>query len=124
MAYSKGTLAGDFIEGVISELDGVISVNVVEIVEELSMDTYSARENFDPDVATARMMEVLKAQQQTIKDLRLNETVKEIFVALESQVHLLTLSKSGKALFYIVADAQGTNLSIMRSVIRKYAKGI
>ena len=124
MAYSKGTLAGDFIEGILSEVNGVIAVSVVEIVEELSMDTISVRNNFDPDVATANIMEVLKAQQQMIKTLRLNETVKEIFITLESQVHFLTLSKSGKALFYIVADSQGSNLSIMRSVVRKYAKGI
>ena len=124
MAYSKGTLAGDFIEGILSEVNGVIAVSVVEIVEELSMDTFSVRDNFDPDVATANIMEVLKAQQQTIKALRLNETIKEIFITLETQVHFLTLSKSGKALFYIVADSQGSNLSIMRSVVRKYAKGI
>ena len=124
MAYSKGTLAGDFIEGILSEVNGLIAVSVVDIVEELSMDTFSVRDNFDPDVATANIMEVLKAQQQTIKALRLNEMIKEIFVTLESQVHFLTLSKSGKALFYIVADSQGSNLSIMRSVVRKYAKGI
>ncbi|MBP9212724.1 MAG: hypothetical protein KBF97_07955 [Bacteroidetes bacterium] len=124
MAYSKGTLAGDFIDGVLSELDGTIAVGVVEITDELSMDTYSARPEFDPDVASANMMEVIRAQQQTIKMLRLNDGLKDIFVTMDTQVHLLTMSKSGKALFYVVADSAGANLSIMRSVVRKYAKGI
>ena len=31
MGYSKGTLAGDFIEGVLSELTGAIAIGVVEI---------------------------------------------------------------------------------------------
>jgi len=124
MAYSKGTLAGDFIDGVLSELDGTIAVGVVEITDELSMDTYSARPEFDPDVASANMMEVIRAQQQTIKMLRLNDGLKDLFVTMDTQVHLLTMSKSGKALFYVVADSSGANLSIMRSVVRKYAKGI
>ena len=67
MAYSKGTLAGDFIEGILSEVNGVIAVSVVEIVEELSMDTFSVRDNFDPDVATAHIMEVLKAMPDDYK---------------------------------------------------------
>lgn len=124
MAYSKGTLAGDFIDGVLSELDGTIAVGVVEITDELSMDTYSARPEFDPDVASANMMEVIRAQQKTIKALRLNDGLKDLFVTMDTQVHLLTMSKSGKALFYVVAESAGANLSIMRSVVRKYAKGI
>lgn len=124
MAYSKGTLAGDFIDGILSELDGTIAVGVVEITDELSMDTFSARPEFDPDVASANMMEVIRAQQRTIKALRLNDGLKDLFVTMDSQVHLLTMSKSGKALFYVVADSAGANLSIMRSVVRKYAKGI
>jgi hypothetical protein len=124
MAYSKGTLAGDFIEGVLSELNGTIAIGVVEITDELSMDTYSVSAGFDPDVASANMMEVIKAQQQTIKALRLNDSIKDIFITLDSQVHLLTMSKSGKALFYVVAESIGANLPMMRSVIRKYAKGI
>lgn len=124
MAYSKGTLAGDFIDGVLSELNGTIAIGVVEITDELSMDTFSVRDGFDPDVACARMMEVVKAQQQTIQALRVNEAIKDIFITLDSQVHLLTMSKTGKALFYVAADSAGANLSMMRSVIRKYAKGI
>ncbi|MEI7906284.1 MAG: hypothetical protein WCI84_02890 [Bacteroidota bacterium] len=124
MGYSKGTLAGDFIEGVMSELDGTIAVGVVEITAGLSMDTFSTRKEIDPDVASANMMEMVRALQQTIKALQLNDSIKDIFITLDSQVHFLTLSKGGKALFYIVAESQGANLSIMRSVIRKYAKGI
>lgn len=124
MAYSKGTLAGDFIEGVLSELNGTIAIGVVDITDSLSMDTYSGSKEFDPDVASANMIEVIKAQQETIKALRLNDSIKDIFITLDSQVHFMTLSKTGKALFYVVADSRGANLSIMRSVIRKYAKGI
>lgn len=124
MSYSKGTVSGDFIEGVLSELTGTIAVGVVDIHSALSMDTFSAREDFDPDVACANIVEVVKAQQQTIKALRTNDAIKDIYITLDSQVHFMTLSRTGKALFYVVVDAQGANLSIMRSVIRKYAKGI
>lgn len=124
MAYTKGTLAGDFIDGVMSELDGTIAIGVAEITDELSMDTISVKEGFDPDVASANMIEVIRAQQRAIKALRLSDNIRDIFVTLDTQVHLLTLSKGGTALFYVVAESAGANLSIMRSVIRKYAKGI
>ncbi|MFA6469570.1 MAG: hypothetical protein WCW35_11785 [Bacteroidota bacterium] len=124
MAYSKGTLSGDFIEGILSELNGVIAVGVVEITSELAMDTHSTQPDFDADVACANIMEVVKAGQQTIRALRQNESVKDIFITFDSQVHFLTMSKTGKALFYVVTESKGANLSIMRSVIRKYAKGI
>lgn len=124
MAYSKGTLAGDFIDGVLSELTGTIAIGVIEITDELSMDTYSVKEDFDPDVACANMIEVVKAQQRTNKALRVNEPIKDFFVTLDSQVHLITVSKNGTGLFYVVAESAGANLSMMRSVIRKYAKGI
>ncbi len=124
MAYSKGTIAGDFIEGVLSELNGAVAIGVVDIHSALSMDTYSAKDYFDPDVACANIIEVVKAQQQTIKALRTDDTIKDIFITQETHVHFMTLSKTGKALFYVVAEAQGANLSIMRSIVRKYAKGI
>jgi hypothetical protein len=88
------------------------------------MDTHSTQPDFDADVACANIMEVVKAGQQTIRALRQNESVKDIFITFDSQVHFLTMSKTGKALFYVVTESKGANLSIMRSVIRKYAKGI
>ncbi len=124
MAYSKGTLAGEFIEGVVSELNGVIGIGVVDITESLAMDTYSVRKEFDPDVASSHMYEVIRAQQETLKALRVNDSIKDMLITMDTQVHFLTLSKTGKALFYVVVDSNNANLSIMRSVIRKYAKGI
>lgn len=124
MAYSKGTLAGDFIEGILSELSGVIAVAVLEITSEMAMDTHSTRPDFDADVACANIIEVVKAQQQTMKSLKVVDNVKDILITMESQIHFLTMSKTGKAMFYLVADSKGSNLSIMRSVVRKYAKGI
>lgn len=124
MAYTKGTLAGDFIEGVLADMTGVIAVGVVDMTNGLAMDTFSARAEFDPDVASANMVEVIMAQVQTIRALQMKDSIREIFVTLDSQVHLLTLSKTGKALFYVVTNVHGANLSLMRSVVRKYAKGI
>ena len=51
-------------------------------------------------------------------------TIKDIFITLDTQIHMLTLSKTSKALYYIVADAKKTNLGMVRSTMRKFAKGI
>ncbi len=124
MAYTKGTLAGDFIDGIRAELNGVIAVGVVDMHAELQMDTFSARPDFDSDVASANIVEMIMTQERTIKALRLKETVKDIYITLDTQVHFLTLSKTGKAMYYVVVDAIGANLGILRSVVRKYAKGL
>lgn len=124
MAYSKGTLAGDFIEGVCSEMQGVIAVCVVDISSNTAADTYCVDPKFDPDVAVAHSLEVLKTEQKKIAALKMKENIRDIFISLDTQAHLLTLSKSGNALFYVVADVKRTNLSLARSVIHKYAKGI
>lgn len=124
MAYSKGTLAGEFIDGILAELNGVIAVGVVDMHAELQMDTHSTRADFDPDVASANIVEMIMTQERTIKALRLNETVKDIYITLDTQVHFLTLSKTGKAMYYVVVESVGANMGLMRSVVRKYAKGL
>lgn len=124
MPYTKGTLAGDFIEGVLSEIPDVIAVSVTNLAAGMSIDSYCSDPDFDPDVATVYHTEVLKAEQKAVAALHLKDSVKDIFITLDSQIHMLTLSKSGKALYYIVTDAQKTNLGMMRSTMRKFAKGI
>jgi predicted regulator of Ras-like GTPase activity (Roadblock/LC7/MglB family) len=124
MPYSKGTLAGDFIEGVLSEIPDAIAVSVVNLSAGMSIDSYCSDPNFDPDVAAVHHTEVLKAEQKAIAALQMNDTVKDMFITLDTQIHMLTLSKTGKALYYIVADPQKTNLGMMRSTMRKFAKGI
>ncbi|HAP35889.1 MAG TPA: hypothetical protein DCQ28_08105 [Bacteroidetes bacterium] len=124
MPYTKGTLAGDFIEGVLSEIPDAIAVSVVNLSAGMSIDSYCNTPGFDPDVATVYHTEVLKAEQKALAALQLNESIKDIFITLDTQIHMLTLSKTGKALYYIVADAKKTNLGMMRSTMQKYAKGI
>lgn len=124
MSYSKGTLAGDFIDGVISDIPDVIAVCVVNLSSTLAMDTYCNTPDFDPDVASVYNVEMVKAGQKAMAVLKSKDTIKDILITLDTQLHLLTLSKTGNALYYVVADSRKANLSILRSTIRKYAKGI
>lgn len=124
MPYTKGTLAGDFIDGVLSEIPDMIAISVVNLSSNLEMDTYCNTSDFDPDVATVYNVELVKAGQKAMAVLKSKDTIKDILITLDTQLHLLTLSKAGNALYYVVADARKTSLSILRSTIRKYAKGI
>ncbi len=124
MPYTKGTLAGDFIEGVLSEIPEAIAVAVVNLSAGMSIDSYCNTPDFDPDVAAVHHTEVLRTEQKAVAALKLKDTIRDIFITLDTQIHMLTLSKTGKALYYIVADPQKTNLGMMRSTMRKFAKGI
>jgi predicted regulator of Ras-like GTPase activity (Roadblock/LC7/MglB family) len=124
MPYTKGTLAGDFIEGVLSEIPDAICVSVINLSAGMSIDSYCNTPEFDPDVAAVYHTEVLKSEQKAVSALHLKDSIKDIFITLDTQIHMLTLSKTSKALYYIVADAQKTNLGMVRSTMRKFAKGI
>jgi predicted regulator of Ras-like GTPase activity (Roadblock/LC7/MglB family) len=124
MPYTKGTLAGDFIEGVLSEIPDAVCVSVINLSAGMSIDSYCNTPDFDPDVAAVHHTEVLRTEQKAVEALQLNDSIKDIFITLGTQIHMLTLSKTGKALYYIVADAHKTNLSMVRSTMQKFAKGI
>jgi len=124
MPYTKGTLAGDFIEGVLSEIPDAIAVSVVNLSAGMSIDSYCSDPHFDPDVAAVHHSEILRSEQKAVTALHMKDSVKDIFITLDTQIHMLTLSRSGKALYYIVADPKKTNLGMMRSTMQKFAKGI
>jgi hypothetical protein len=124
MPYSKGTLAGDFIDGVLSEIPDAIAVCVVNLSAGMSIDSYCSTPDFDPDVAAVNHTEVFRIEQNTVAKLQSSDSIKDIFITLDTQIHLLTPSKTGKALYYIVADARGSSVGMLRSTMRKYAKGI
>ena len=124
MPYTKGTLAGDFIDGVLSEISDAIAVCVVNLSDGMSIDSYCSSPDFDPDVAAVHHTEVFKTEQKALTALQPNEAIRDIFITLDTQIHLLTPSKTNKALYYIVADARKANVAMLRSTMRKFAKGI
>lgn len=124
MPYTKGTLAGDFIEGVLTEIADAICVSVINLSAGMSIDSYCNTPDFDPDVAAVHHTEILKAERNAVSALHLKDSIKDIFITLDTQIHMLTLSKTGKALYYIVADAKKTSLGMVRSTMQKFAKGI
>ncbi|POR20988.1 hypothetical protein BWK58_13125, partial [Flavobacterium columnare] len=78
-----------FGEDLKNNVPGFIAVAVSEIKSGISYFTLSVNPNFDPELASAFNLEVVKAKLNAIKALGLNESIEDILINLKSQIHII-----------------------------------
>lgn len=110
----------DFIENVKGNVPGLIAVSVTDIQSGEAYQAYSADPNFDPNLASAYNLEVVKAKIKAIKALNLDEDIKDIAITLSDQIHLINIAPSGAYFIYLAVDSDKANLGITRSLLNKY----
>lgn len=109
-----------FIENMKTNVPGFIAVAVTEIESGVAYESYSADPDFDPTLASAYNLEVVKAKLEAIKALGIKEEIKDIAITLSSQVHLLNVAPSGAYFIYLAVDSDKANLGITRALLNKY----
>lgn len=109
-----------FIENVKTNVPGFIAVSVTEIESGVAYDSLSVLDSFDPNLASAYNLEVVKAKLQAIKALGLNEEIEDITITLSDQVHIINIAPSGAYFIYLAVDSSKANLGITRSLLNKY----
>ncbi len=109
-----------FIENIKENVDGLIGVSVTEVESGVAYDAYSADPAFDPSLASAYNLEVVKAKLNAIKALGLNEEIEDITITLSSQVHVINVAPSGNYFIYLAVDSKKANLGITRALLNKY----
>lgn len=108
-----------FIEKVKS-IPGFIAVSVTEIETGVAYDSYTADESFDPNLASAYNLEVVKAKLEAIKALGLKEQIEDITITLEGQVHIINVAPSKAYFIYLAVDSTSANLGITKSLLNKH----
>lgn len=110
----------NFIQNVKDNVPGFIAVSVTEIESGVAYESISVVDSFDPNLASAYNLEVVKAKLKAIEALGLKEEIKDITITLTDQVHIINVAPSGAYFIYLAVDSDKANLGITRALLNKY----
>ena len=113
----------DFLNDIKNNISGFIAVAVTEIETGLSYGSLTADPSFDPEIASAYNLEVVKAKFKAISALGLNADIEDILITLTGQIHIIDISPNKKFMIYLAADSTKSNLGMTRAILKKY-KGV
>ncbi|MFV8357555.1 hypothetical protein ACNQGB_15385 [Flavobacterium sp. XS1P32] len=114
----------NFVEEIKNNVSGFIAVAVTEVKTGMSYKSLSVVSSFDPELASAYNLEVVKAKTTAIKALGLSETIEDIMITLSNQIHIISLSANGEYFIYLAVDSSKANLGMTRAMLKKYSKEI
>lgn len=113
-----------FGEEIKKNVPGYIAVAVTEIKSGISYYSNSAVADFDPELASAFNLEVVKAKLNAINALGLNETIDDIMITLSSQIHIIDVADNNEYFIYLAVDSTKANLGMTKALLNKYKKEI
>lgn len=109
-----------FLNEMKNNVSGFIAVAVTEIETGLSYGAISNDPDFNPELASAYNLEVVKTKLTAIKALGLKQDIEDILITLTSHIHIIDISHNKKFMIYLVADSSKANLGLTRGILRKY----
>ncbi|MFK7049503.1 MULTISPECIES: hypothetical protein [Flavobacterium] len=113
-----------FGEDLKNNVPGFIAVAIAEIKSGISYYTLSMNPNFDPELASAFNLEVVKAKLNAINALGLDEYIEDIMINLKSQIHIIDISENNEYFIYLAVDSKKANLGMTKALLNKYKKDI
>lgn len=117
-------MSNDFLNVFLNEMktnvNGFIAVAVTEIETGLSYGNLSLDSKFDPELAAAYNLEVVKAKLNAVRALNLNQDIEDILITLSNQIHIIDISPNKKFMIYLAADSTKANLGMTRAILRKH----
>lgn len=114
-----------FGEDLEKNVPGFIAVSIAEIQTGMSYYSLSIVPDFDPELASAFNLEVVKAKMNAISALGLkNQIVSDIMITLTSQIHIIDVSDNNLYMIYLAVDSTKANLGMTKSILNKYKKEI
>ena len=115
-----------FIQDVKENIPGFIAVSVTEVRSGVSYGAESVDPSFDPNLASAYNLEVVKAKQNALQILGLasKEKIEDILITLTNQIHIIDIAASGGYFIYLAVDSSKANLGLTRALLAKYKKDL
>ncbi|HEY1194734.1 MULTISPECIES: hypothetical protein [Flavobacterium] len=118
----------DFLQNFQNDLkenvNGFIAVSVTEVETGMSYCSLTVRPDFDPELASAYNLEVVKAKLNALRALGLNQKINDILITLTDQIHIIDVSEDGRYFIYLAVDSTKANLGLTRATLSKYKKDI
>ena len=115
-----------FVQDIKANVPGFIAVSVTEVNSGVSYIASSALPDFDPNLASAYNLEVVKAKMSALRILGLEdkEKIEDILITLTNQIHVIDLAPNGNYFVFLVVDSSKANLGITRSLLARYKKDL
>ena len=115
-----------FIQDMKANVPGFIAVSVTEVRSGVSYGAESVDPSFDPNLASAYNLEVVKAKQNALQALGLasKEKIVDILITLTGQIHIIDIAANGGYFIYLVVDSTKANLGLTRALLAKYKKDL
>ncbi|EKT3958111.1 hypothetical protein VT569_10495 [Flavobacterium psychrophilum] len=113
-----------FGEDLKKNVSGYIAVAVTEIKSGISYYSDSISSDFDPELAAAFNLEVVKAKLNAISALGLKQNIDDIMINLSSQIHIIDVSENNEYFIYLAVDSTRANLGMTKALLNKYKKEI
>ncbi len=113
-----------FVEDIKSNVPGYIAVTVTEVGTGVCYASNSDKKDFDPEIASAYNLEVVKAKKNAIEALGLKSKIQDIIITLEGQIHIIDVSENGEYFIYLAVDSTKANLGMTRALLKKYKKDV
>jgi len=115
-----------FIPDMKTNVPGFIAVSVTEVRSGVSYGAESVDPSFDPNLASAYNLEVVKAKQNALQILGLasKEKIEDILITLTNQIHIIDIAASGGYFIYLAVDSSKANLGLTRALLAKYKKDL
>ena len=115
-----------FIQDMKTNVPGFIAVSVTEVRSGVSYGSESVDPSFDPNLASAYNLEVVKAKQNALQILGLasKEKIVDILITLTNQIHIIDIAASGGHFIYLAVDSTKANLGLTRALLAKYKKDL
>jgi hypothetical protein len=105
-------------------IPGYIAVAVTEIKSGISYFSDSAVASFDPELASAFNLEVVKAKLNAISALGLAQNIDDIMISLTNQIHIIDISENNEYFIYLAVDSSKANLGMTKALLNKFKKDI
>ncbi|WP_456314786.1 hypothetical protein [Pseudomonas shirazensis] len=105
-------------------IPGYIAVAVTEIKSGISYFSDSSISSFDPELASAFNLEVVKAKLNAISALGLNQNIDDIMITLTNQIHIIDISENNEYFIYLAVDSNKANLGMTKALLNKFKKDI
>lgn len=113
-----------FGEDLKNHVPGFIAVAISEIKSGISYFSESADPNFDPELASAFNLEVVKAKLNAINALGLKDSIDDIMITLKKQIHIIDVSENNEYFIYLAVDSGKANLGMTKALLNKYKKEV
>nr|WP_315202653.1 hypothetical protein [uncultured Flavobacterium sp.] len=114
----------EFGENLKTNMPGFIAVAIAEIKSGISYYSLSTVDSFDPELASAFNLEVVKSKMNVIASLGLKEKIDDIIFTLSSQIHIVDVSENGEYLIYLAVDSTKGNIGMTKAMLNRYKKDI